>query len=83
MGKQIDVDAECDGDIISKIVNSYYYRREEIMSGKIETGEGLPLDQLDYFNDTEDHSLFPLKPQYGDEANKEINGFSSYTNLKN
>jgi hypothetical protein len=80
---KIDVDAECDGDIISKIVNSYYYRREEIMSGKIETGEGLPLEQLDYFNDTEDHSLFPLKPQYGDEANKEINGFSSYTNLKN
>ena len=80
---QLAIDEGCEGNIISKIVASYRYRREEIMSGMIEMGEGYPLDSLDYFNDTESHNLFPLKPQYGNEDNKDINGFSNYTHLKN
>ena len=78
----IDVNEGCEGDIISKIVASYRYRRKEILSGRIEMGEGLPLTSLDYFNDTESHNLFPLKPEYGNDEIKEINGFSSYTHLK-
>ena len=79
---QVNVNEGCEGDIISKIVVSYRYRREEIMSGKIEMGEGAPLTALDYFNDTESHNLFPLKPQYGNDEIKEIYGFSSYSHLK-
>ena len=52
------------------------------MSGKIEMGEGAPLTALDYFNDTESHNLFPLKPQYGNDEIKDIYGFSSYSHLK-
>ncbi len=79
---KIDVDVDCQGDIVSKIVNSYRYRRDEIMSGKIEMGEGMPLDSLEYFNDTETQGLFPLKAQYDDDSLKDINGFSSYPHLK-
>ena len=80
---QVKVDGGCEGDIISKIVASYRYRRDEIMSGKIEMGEDMPLECLDYFNDTELNNLFPLKPEYGRDDVKEVNGFSSYKNLKN
>ncbi len=80
---QVKVNEGCEGDIVSKIVASYRYRRSEIMSGKIEMGEGMPLECLDYFNDTELNNLFPLKPEYGHDDIKEVYGFSSYMNLKN
>lgn len=79
---QISVNEGCEGDIISKIVASYRYRRKEIMSGRVEMGEGVLLTSLDYFNDTESHNLFPLKPQYGNDEVKEINGYSKYSHLK-
>lgn len=78
----IKMDEGCEGDIISKIVASYRYRREEIMSGKIEKGEGESLEELDYYRDTETHNLFPLKPLYGHDDRKDVNDFSSYKNLK-
>lgn len=71
-------DDAVEGNIINKIVASYRYRRDEIMSGKIEMGEGGSLDELKYFNDTELHNLFPLKPAYDNESLKEVNGFSNY-----
>ena len=80
---QVKVDEGCEGDIISRIVSSYRYRREEIMSGIIEMGEGELLENLRYFKDTELHHLFPLKPEYGCDDIKEVNNFSNYKNLKN
>lgn len=71
-------DDAVEGNIINKIVASYRYRRNEIMSGKIEMGEGGSLDELEYFNDTELHNLFPLKPSYDNDSLKEVNGFSNY-----
>ena len=79
---KLTVNEGCEGDIINKIVAAYRYRRNEIMSGKIEMGEGGPLEGLDYFIDTETYNLFPLKPAYGDDSVKEINGFSSYNLFK-
>ena len=77
------VDDGCEGDIISKIVASYQYRRKEIMAGKIEMGEGALLEYLDYFNDTETYNLFPLNPEHDSDTIKEVNIFSNYTHLKN
>ena len=79
---KLNVNEGCEGDIINKIVAAYRYRRNEIMSGKIEMGEGGQLEGLDYFIDTETYKLFPLKPAYGDDSVKEINGFSSYNLFK-
>lgn len=79
---KLTVNEGCEGDIINKIVAAYRYRRNEIMSGKIEIGEGGKLEELDYFIDTETYNLFPLKPAYGDDSVKEVNGFSSYSLFK-
>ena len=79
---KLTVNEGCEGDIINKIVAAYRYRRNEIMSGKIEIGEGGKLEELDYFIDTETYNLFPLKPAYGDDSVKEVNGFSSYNLFK-
>lgn len=79
---KLNVNEGCEGDIINKIVAAYRYRRNEIMSGKIEMGEGGKLEELDYFIDTETYNLFPLKPAYGDDSVKEVNGFSSYNLFK-
>jgi len=81
--EKIDIEDGCEGDVIKQIIASYQYRREEIMSGKIEMGEGLSLDSLDYYNDTETQNLFPLKPDYNNDSLKSINGYSDYINLKN
>lgn len=80
---RVEVDAGTDGDIIGQIVASYRYRRQEIMAGRIEMGEGMALSALDYYNDTAARHLFPLKPQYGTEDIKEIYTFSNYSHLKN
>ena len=79
---KLNVNEGCEGDIINKIVAAYRYRRNEIMSGKIEMGEGMPLEELDYFTDTETYNLFPLKPDYNNDSVKEVNGFSSYNLFK-
>ena len=71
-----------EGDIIRKIVASYRYRRDEIMKGRIELGDGQSLDALDYYQDTEWRNLFPLKPLYDNDSQKEVNGFSSYQLFK-
>lgn len=70
------------GDIISRIVASYRYRRNEIMSGRIEMAEGGALAELAYFDDTEAYNLFPLKSAYEDENLKEVNDFSNYKLFK-
>lgn len=79
---KIEIDEGADGNIIPKISASYHYRRQEIMEGRIETGEAQPLDQLQYFNDTDQENLFPLKPEYGNEAVKAINNYSNFNQLK-
>lgn len=79
---KLTVNEGCEGDIINKIVAAYRYRRNEIMSGKIEMGEGGPLEGLDFFIDTETYNLFPLKPDYNNDSVKEVNGFSSYNLFK-
>ena len=71
-----------EGDIVKRIVASYRYRRNEIMEGRIEMGEGELLEKLQYCNDTEQKNLFPLKPKYDDNSRKETNGFSNYKLFK-
>ena len=81
--KKIELkDDSVKGDIISRIVASYRYRRNEIMSGRIEMAEGGALAELAYFDDTDAYNLFPLKPAYDDENLKEVNDFSNYKLFK-
>ncbi len=80
--EKIEMEDEAEGDIIPKIAASYHYRRQEIMEGKIETGEAQPLELLQYFNDTEQQNLFPLKAEYNNETVKAINNYSNFNQLK-
>lgn len=79
---KVEVKEDVEGEIISKIKASYHYRRDEIMSGKIEIGELHPLDSIDYAKDTAEKGLLPLKPQYKQEDLKANNDFSNYKILK-
>lgn len=66
-------------NIVEQLKNAFFYRKKQIENGKIEIGEGFPCEMLDYYNDTEAESLFPLNVKDGKQEN---NGFSNYTLFK-
>jgi hypothetical protein len=61
--------------IINRMKNSYQYRWNELSGGKIELGEDLTLNELEYFKDTDIKELVPLNE---DKKNKKNNIFSKY-----
>jgi hypothetical protein len=61
--------------IINKMKNSYQYRWNELSGGKIELGEDLTLNELEYFKDTDKKDMVPLNE---DKKNKKNNIFSKY-----
>lgn len=63
-------------DLIEKLINSYRYRRDELLSGTISTEEGYePTDALAYIANTEEKNLIPLKVFDG------IVPFNQYSNF--
>lgn len=63
-------------NLIEKLINSYRYRREELLSGTISTEEGFPVsDALAYEANTEEKNLIPLK------VYEEIVPFNQYSNF--
>ena len=67
-------------DLIEELRNSYCYRREQILSGHIENGDGMAVDALDYGKDMVEKHLFPLH-QESDGA-KSGNLFTNYPLFK-
>ena len=66
-------------NIVEQLKNSFFYRKKQIDSGRIEVGEGFPCSMLEYFNDTDKEALFPLNIKDGQQ---EANLFSNYTLFK-
>ena len=66
-------------DLFLQVKNSYKYRLQQIMNGKIELGEGQTTDKLQYVSDTTDENLMPLRKRDGV---KETNIFSNYKCFK-
>jgi hypothetical protein len=66
-------------NIVEQLKNSFRYRKNQIDNGTIEIGEGFDCDTLDYYNDTEVCSLFPLSIKDGQQK---INNFSNYQLFK-
>ena len=66
-------------NLFLQVKNSYKYRLEEIKKGKIELGEGEKADELQYFNDTAEKNLMPLRIR---EELKQDNIFSNYKCFK-
>lgn len=69
-------------DIFSQAMNSYVYRWNQLNAGIIEMAEKLPLDNLEYFNDTEKHDLYPLEYDSQIKTLKKTNDFSDFKTFK-
>ena len=76
------ISPENDDDLLLKIKNSYRYRREQLLQGKIETAEGAELKEIPYAKKQADKGLVPLSPDYNNEDIHSTNGFSTYTCFK-
>ena len=66
-------------NIVEQLKNAFFYRKKQMDSGRIEIGEGFPCAMIDYYNETEAESLFPLNVQDGQQ---ESNMFSNYRLFK-
>ena len=67
-------------NIVEQLRQSFFYRKQQLDSGKVEVGEAFPLSMLDYYNDTVVKNLFPLKAD--DTGAEETNIFSNYNLFK-
>ena len=63
--------------LFDKIVNSYRYRRQQILNGALEGFDGGPLEELQYHIDTIAQDLLPLVAPDEEEI-KKVNGLSAY-----
>ena len=63
-----------------KIIKSYRFRREELLSGRIETTEGQEILDFEYINQQDKKGLFPLSMT---DKGKEANKFSNFGFLFN
>ena len=67
-------------NIVEQIRQSFFYRKRQLDEGKVEVGEGCPLSELDYYNDTEKEGLFPLSDNGSGQEKDNI--FSNYRLFK-
>ena len=63
-------------DLLEKIKNSYRFRCQEILAGKIETAEATDSNEFAYADQTESKNLVPLKIER--KKGKKINMFSDF-----
>lgn len=80
--KVIVVQSDQSGEILSKIINSYRYRKSQISEGVLEANDLSPLADLRYFVDIEEKNLLPLPGHPKDKTLKDENRFSIYKLFK-
>ena len=77
--KKLEEEDNAGKDLFLQVKNSYAYRLQQILDGKIELGEGKLAKDLQYDKDTDKKDLMPLRKR--DEV-KETNIFSNYKCFK-
>ncbi|MBD5357817.1 MAG: PD-(D/E)XK nuclease family protein [Bacteroides sp.] len=75
------VDKENDDDIMRQLINSFRYRRSQLLSGIVEEGEFNLIGELQYEADRVTNNLFPLPGDEDPDVKKE-NRFSIYRLFK-
>lgn len=75
------VDKENDDDIMRQLINSFRYRRSQLLSGMVEEGEFNLIEELQYEADRAANNLFPLPGDEDSDVKKE-NRFSIYRLFK-
>ena len=76
-----DVNEERMGNLLVEMRNSYEFRKNQILNGIVEDGEGIESDSLDYVDETEVEELVPLDIEVHSRlrtAEKKPNPYSSY-----
>ncbi len=77
----VKVDQENVDDIMAQLINSFRYRRDQLISGVVENGEHHPIEDLSYGKDRVNLNLFPL-PEGDIPETKSENRFSNYRLFK-
>lgn len=79
-GENVEViDTEITDPLMEKIMNSYRYRRDQILKGgTLEANDMGKLELLAYHIDVKSQGLLPLPEQYDNPGIKETNRFSNY-----
>lgn len=81
-GRNVEVvEKNNDDDIMRQLINSFRYRRRQLLSGIVEEGEFNPLEELQYEADRLVNQLFPLPGDEDPDVKKE-NRFSIYRLFK-
>jgi hypothetical protein len=66
---------------LAKLFRTVDYRREELKQGKIEMGEGIPIEELEIFSLDPDEYLIPAEKDKFKEPSR-FNDYSTFTNIK-
>lgn len=77
----VKVDPENVDDIMEQLIESFRYRRDQLLSGVVEEGEHHPFEELSYVKDRASRNLFSL-PDGDDPETKDENRYSSYRLFK-
>ncbi|MCF0197289.1 MAG: PD-(D/E)XK nuclease family protein, partial [Bacteroidaceae bacterium] len=70
------VEPSNDDELLQKTINSYRYRRHELLEGIVGTEEGMKMDEITYCMNTDAEALVPLKEYKG------IHSDNPYSNFK-
>ncbi len=71
-GRNVEVvEKNNDDDIMRQLINSFRYRRRQLLSGIVEEGESNPLEELQYEADRLAHQLFPLPEDIREDKKEE------------
>ena len=71
----VEVSDERRTSLLAEIENSYWFRKEQLMAGVVEQGEGLPVEELEYGKQTAGRHLVPLNRDK--DGNLERNNYSN------
>jgi hypothetical protein len=80
-----DVKEERKGNLLVEMMNSYEYRKNQILNGIVEDGEEMEASLLEYNIDSEDKNLVPLDIEEHKKkgtSNKAPNKYSNYQIFK-
>ena len=69
-------------NIVEQLKNAFFYRKKQIDNGMIEIGDGISCDRLEYYNDTQAESLFPLNIKDGQQKTNILSNYTLFKRMK-
>lgn len=76
------LEPESKRNVVEQLKRSFFYRKRQLDAGMVEVGEKFPFADLEYYRDTEEQDLFPLKEDDKNKGYQKENQFSNYKLFK-